>query len=224
MGPGIDYLEAEPAQMVLDLLILVVAGAVEKQYGLLPEVGAVPLELDRQLGQVEPHDVGIGIDLSQGHIGIALRVHGRYHRDPGAHLFGRYAIPRTLSSPFAVDVLDAGDPGLIDVDDALALLDELQHLDCESLSKNQVPLIIAPEAQFVAELVLEAHVAAENLPDLMDRRLDLIMELAMVLDEGGPGDVLVQVEQGLGGMGDLLDLVLLSFHLRPDLIEVVLVL
>ena len=43
VGPGVDDLEAEPAQMVLDLLTLVVAGAVEKQYGLLPEVGPVPL-------------------------------------------------------------------------------------------------------------------------------------------------------------------------------------
>ena len=58
----------------------------------------------------------------------------------------------------------------------------------------------------------------------MYRRLDLILELAMVLDEGGPGDVLVQVEQGLGGVADLLDLVLLGLHLGPDLIEVVLVL
>ena len=79
MGTSINHLEAKPTEMVLDLRILVVAGSVQKQYRLLPEVGPVSLEFQRQLCQIQPHDVGIRIDLCEGQIGVALRVHGGYH-------------------------------------------------------------------------------------------------------------------------------------------------
>ena len=158
MGTGVDDLDAEPAEMVLGLLVDMVFRSIEQQHGVLPELRPVLTELDGELGQIQLHDIGIGTDLSEAEIDVALGVYGRYQRDPRNDLLAGHSIGGARLAPLADDVLEAGDPGLIDVEDALLLLHELQHAQRKLLAEDEVPIDIASMGELLAALVLEAHV------------------------------------------------------------------
>ena len=85
-------------------------------------------------------DLGVRVGLEQAQIHLALRVEPHEHRDARQHRQLRDRVRGALRSPFHSPEVAHAEPGLVNVQDALAVGHELDELHREALAADQVPV------------------------------------------------------------------------------------
>ena len=85
-------------------------------------------------------DLGVRVGLEQAEIHLALRVESYEHRYPRQHWQLRDRVRGAFRSPFHSPEVAHAKPGLVNVQDALAVGHELDELHREALAAHQVPV------------------------------------------------------------------------------------
>ena len=122
-----DRPDAQLEQVFLDLLGAVVGSVVQQQNSVGTPVRILRGENLSEAGEEHQHDVRVRVDLCQRDVEVPLRVHGGDHVDPVAELLRRDGVVAAPLAPLLAAEVQRGEPRLVDVDHALALVEELQQ-------------------------------------------------------------------------------------------------
>ena len=119
---GEDDGHPQPLDLRKRLWLGIVAGVVHQDQGVLSPEGILTIEDGGQLCQEEQLHLVIRIDLSQGEEELPLSTNGSDEGDSRMYLLGVDAIHDSSLSPAPPPIVLQIDPGLVHIDDALALL------------------------------------------------------------------------------------------------------
>jgi hypothetical protein len=166
-----ENLDAQRPDSSPGLLAAVVRGVVpQKDRVLLPPWRLGVQDLHKLLKE-ESDDVRIGVGVVQREPDPAISVEGGDHREPRRHRAEGHVAAAVFRRPCASDEARLVEPGLVDVDDALALTEDIKHLECVLLAEHATPIGVGPRLDFLgldkAELALiPQHLSNEPVSDI----------------------------------------------------------
>ena len=165
--PREDGLGAELDQVLLDVSATVVGGVVQEEVGVLPPVGVLLGEHLGQSREEHQHDVRISVELRQAEVEAAISVNGSDHVDFRTEVLVGDRVVVAGHPPLLAAEVEVGEPGLVDVDDALALLKEGDQLLSVERPGNEAALRVALEGDLLDAAVAHAEVVVQDGSDLV---------------------------------------------------------
>ena len=106
-----------------------VAGSVPHDDRILPPVPILPIEGLDELGHEELEGVAVRVGLEQTGVELPEGVDGNDEGDPWRHLLDRKAGAQSFPLPAPPPIVSRVDPGLVDVDYPLLILEESEELE-----------------------------------------------------------------------------------------------
>ena len=134
----------------------VVAGSVPHDDRILPPVSVLPVEGLDELGHEELEGVAIRVGLEQTGVELPEGVDGNDEGDPWRHLLDRKAGAQSFPLPAPPPIVSRVDPGLVDVDDPLLILEEPEELEGALLPLDQTPFRVSMDRNRHNLLVVKA--------------------------------------------------------------------
>ena len=132
----------------------------------------------------------VGIHHCQGQVYLPSAREGGDHADVLVGVLDCKRVLLSLVTPLVVPEIGVGQPGLVNVDDIVAIVQHLEELLCIQASQSQVSLFVRQVGDWPDLPVSEAVVSLEHLPDQLLWDLRSILLLSPLLD-------LPRVEDGL---------------------------
>ena len=110
-----------------------IRSVVQEYHRVLPPAFLLSVQLQHQLPEEDLHDLCIAVRLQQTEVHLSMVVLAHYHADPWYHLRNAYWIGGVLLSPLHPPEIRHAQPGLINIDDGLALLHQFNKLHGKAL-------------------------------------------------------------------------------------------
>ena len=220
--PREDGLGAELDQVLLDVSATVVGGVVQEEVGILPPVGVLLGEDLSQAREEHQHDVCIGVELRQAEVEAAISVNGSDHVDFRTEVLVGDRVVVAGQPPLLAAEVEVGEPGLVDVDDALALLEEGDQLLGVERPGDEAALRVALEDDLLDAAVAHAEVVVQDGFDLVQLDVGIGFSLESGLNLLGLPDVPLLGEHVFDAGTDLLLPGLLGVALCGELPDAVL--
>ena len=104
-----------------------VSGIVKQPVGIVTPVSVLLRQHVRQPRQEHQHDVRVSVLLRQADVKLPIGVDCRDHVHLVAQRLGRHGVRLSTPPPLLVSKVQVRQPGFINVDDALASLQQRQH-------------------------------------------------------------------------------------------------
>ena len=106
-----------------------IAGSIPNDDRILPPVPVLPIEGLDELGHEELEGVAVRVGLEQTGVELPEGVDGNDEGDPRRDLLDRKAWAQSFPLPAPPPIVSRVDPGLVDVDDPLLILEESEELE-----------------------------------------------------------------------------------------------
>ena len=104
-----------------------VSGVVKQPVGIVAPVFVLLRQHVRQPRQEHQHEVRVSVLLRQADVKLPIGVDCRDHVHLVAERLGRHGVRLSTPPPLLVSKVQVRQPGLVNVDDALASLQQRQH-------------------------------------------------------------------------------------------------
>ena len=104
-----------------------VSGVVQQPVGILTPVLVLLRQHVRQPRKEHEHDVRVSVLLRQTNVQLPTGINCRDHVHLVAERLGRHGVRLSTLPPLLVSKVQVRQPGLVNVDDALASLQQRQH-------------------------------------------------------------------------------------------------
>ena len=114
-----------------------VRGTVNQKDSVLAKVRSLKLNSFKELLQKKAEDLTVCYLHGQRHVDLTQCIHGSQHTYPGRNLYDTLRVALTTDHPFSVPEVHLIQPRLINVQDDVALVDQLEHLLCVLLTNHQ---------------------------------------------------------------------------------------
>ena len=189
-----DDLDAELEQVLADLLAAVVRCVVQEPVGVVAPIWRLLGEDQSQAREEHQHDIAVGVELRQAQVQLALGVQGGDHVDAMAERFVADGVALTSLPPLHATEVEVRQPRLVNVDDARALLQQLEHLLGVTHPHHQATLGVALELDLLEDPVPHAEAVSQDSPDLVDRDSQLHAFLQVGSDLLRRPDVMASLE------------------------------
>ena len=114
-----------------------VRGTVNQKDCVLAKVRSLKLDSFKELLQKQAEDLTVCYLHGQCHIDLTQCVYGSQHTYPRSNWYDSLRVALTTSHPFSVPEVHMIQPRLVNVQDGVALIDQLEHLLCVLLTNHQ---------------------------------------------------------------------------------------
>ena len=183
VGPGEDHRDPELLYRGAHLRRLVVLRVVEEHDGVVAPLRILEVLQLAKLGEEGDHHGGVGDGRAEGDVGGAIGVDGRDEARPRPQLLHRSHVALAFSRPGVALERRGAQPALVDVEDALAARQDLEHLHRVVLPGDDALQPVGLRGQRLHLPEAEAEVAPHDLPQLRhgDVAPGLLLELHLQL-------------------------------------------
>ena len=189
-----DHFDAKLKDVLAHLLAAVVRRVVKQPVGVVPPVATLRGEQLGEAREEHQHDVAVGVELREAEVQLALRVNRSNHVDSVAQLLVRHGVRLAPLPPLLVAEVEVRQPRLVDVDDALALGQQREHLLGIMHAHDETALGVALVRNLLEHSVPHVEVVAKDAADASERYIELLALEQMHLDLLGRPDVLPALE------------------------------
>ena len=199
-----------------------VGGVVKEPVGILSPVRLLLGEHRGEPREKHQHHVAVCIELGQAQVEVPLRVDSRDHVDPVAERLGGDGVRLAALAPLLVPEVEVGQPGLVNVDDPAAVLEQLKHLLGVEHAGHQAPLGVALVGDLLEHAVPHVVVVSKHPGHLVLLDLQVVAFLEVPLDLLDSPDVPVVAEGVLNDGSNLGTALLSGLCLRLNVLDGVL--